>query len=237
MTTAGIPYIAGQKDIKGWDNIQKEMGASKNKETIHINMNGTTIVPKEALDTVKKKELVLVLDLGDGITWTLYGADIVSDELKDTDFGVTLGTGEVPEALQKDVAGESASTKMHLAGNGVFPFTAILKVNLGRVSAGHTAKLYYYNPADKKMEYIDQQAVKDSGDVSFSFAHASDYVIVVDGLAASENDLLLLGTDVKDSTPKTGPGLNAKYILCLGVMLLGVYMILSSRNERGRRVA
>ena len=36
----------------------------------------------------------------------------------------------------------------------------------------------------------------------------------------------------KDDTPTTGQAMNPKYILCIGVMLLGIYMILTSRKEK-----
>jgi len=35
----------------------------------------------------------------------------------------------------------------------------------------------------------------------------------------------------KDDTPSTGQAMNPKYILCIGVMLLGIYMILTGRKE------
>lgn len=178
----------------------------------------------------------MVLDMGNGMTWSLNGADITSNNIKDTDFGVVLGNGNVPTALQNEVADGNCSVQMVLSGNGVFGFTATLKVNLGRSTAGYNGTLYYYNKEDNKMEYIDRNLIKDNGDISFKFEHASDYVIVVEGLAATENEMMILNSHIKDDTPTTGQGLNAKYILCLGVLLLGVYMILTSRGkEKARR--
>lgn len=235
--TTGIPYIVGNKEIQGWEKINAAFKSAKDQDTFHINMNGTTVVPANALSAVHDKKLTIVLDMGDGITWTLRGEDIVKENLKETDFGVSLGTGSVPQELQSDVADGSFSTQLKLAYDGVFGFTAELKVNLGRSAAGYNATLYYYNEEDNKMEYIDRELVKDTGDVSFTFAHASEYVIVIDGLSPEDADMTALGAHVKDDTPKTGPGLNAKYILCLGIMLLGVYMMLTSKKEPGRKIA
>lgn len=235
--TTGVPYIVGNKEIQGWEKINAAFKSGKDHETFHINMNGTTVVPANALSNVHNKKLTIVLDMGDGITWTLKGEDIVGENLKETDFGVSLGAGSVPQELQSDVADESFSTQLKLAYDGVFGFTAVLKVNLGRSAAGYNATLYYYNEEDNKMEYIDKELVKDTGDVSFTFAHASDYVIVINGLSPEDADMTALGAHVKDDTPKTGPGLNAKYILCLGIMLLGIYMMLTSKKEPGRKIA
>lgn len=234
LVKSGVPYIAGSKDTQGWDKISATMQAAKDGDTIHVSMNGATVVPKNILLLIKEKKLSVVLDMGNGITWSFSGKDIASDSIGDIDFGVRLGTGNVPEALQADVADQSYSTQMQLAYDGMFGLTAVLKVNLGQQKAGYNATLYYYNSEEQKMEYIARDLVKANGDVSFSFAHASDYVIVVDGLSASAGATPVSDVHVKDDTPKTGPGLNAKYILCLGVMLLGIYMILSSRRETYR---
>ncbi len=237
--TTGIPYIAGSKEISGWEKILNSISDYDDNDDLHIIMNGATLVPKEILNTVFQKKLSLVLDMGNGITWSLDGDDITASMIKDTDFGVVLGNGNVPTSLQDEVADGNCSIQMVLSGNGVFGFTATLKINLGRSTAGHNGALYYYNKEDNKMEHIDQNMIKDNGDISFQFTHASDYVIVVEGLAATENEMMILNAHIKDDTPTTGQGLNAKYILCLGVLLLGIYMILTSRGKEAarRRVA
>ncbi len=237
--TTGIPYIAGSKEISGWDKILSSISDYDDSDDLHIIMNGATLVPKEILNTVFQKKLAVVLDMGNGITWSLNGDDITASLVKDTDFGVVLGNGNVPTTLQDEVADGNCSIQMVLSGSGVFGFTATLKVNLGRSTAGHDGTLYYYNKEDNKMEYVDSNMIKDNGDISFKFTHASDYVIVVEGLATTENDMMILNAHIKDDTPTTGQGLNAKYILCLGVLLLGIYMILTSRGKEAarRRVA
>lgn len=42
-------------------------------------------------------------------------------------------------------------------------------------------------------------------------------------------------SQAKDETPKTGQSLNPKYVLCIGVMLLGIYMILTSERQEKQR--
>lgn len=227
----GIPNLSNNASVSGWEAIINSMQQTDEGKTVGINMNGATKVPKEVLSIAKEKKQDLVLNMDTGITWNISGKDITSSDIKDIDFGVKLGTSNVPKELQNDVAGSNWSTQMHLSYNGVFGMTATLKVMLGKAAGGHTAILYYYNEAEKKMEYISQATVTSSGEATFTFAHASDYVIVVDGLPASATGMSVTDAHIQDNTPTTGPGLNAKYILCLGVMLFGVYMILTSKKE------
>ena len=255
-------------------------------------MNGTTVVPQKILELAYNKSLTLVLDMGSNISWTIKGKDIIVDNLGDIDFGVTMGAGNVPQDLQKDVADDSWSTQMHLNYEGVFGLTGLLTVNVGTEHAGQNATLFYYNEEAGKLEYIDMAFVGENGSVTFSFAHASDYVIVLDGFAGTGSgisvvDATLLDTEIKsenttqesdvasesgsateddgtsgadgtsesntasdsngasdgnsslekDNTPTTGQTLNAKYILCLGVMLMGIYMILTSKKEEDQVAA
>lgn len=67
-----------------------------------------------------------------------------------------------------------------------------------------------------------------SGTVSGS-SLAANGVRSAGQLAASQH--------VLDSTPKTGPELNAKVILCLAVFFVGVYLIISSRKDEGSQTA
>lgn len=221
----GVPYVESAPNVQGWDAIIKAMESAKEGVTATIVMNGTTPVKKEALEQVKEKSMILVLKMGNGIEWKILGKDITA--AADLDMGVTLGSGSIPADLQKETAKENYSVQMHLAHTGDFGFTAMLKVNLGRPAAGKNSKLYYYNAGENKLEQTGESAVSTAGDAQYAFTHASDYLIVVEGVTPEQ----MQNTHVADNTPKTGPGLNTKYIFCLGVMLLGVYMILTSRKE------
>lgn len=288
----GTAYIADHSEQQGWDMIYEWMQTADDGSTIFITMNGTTLVPQRILELAYNKSLTLALDMGNDISWTIKGKDIIVDNLGDIDFGVTMGTGNVPQDLQKDVADDSWSTQLHLAYEGVFGLTGLLTVNVGTEHAGQNATLFYYNEEAGKLEYIDMAFVGENGSVIFSFAHASDYVIVLDGYVGTASgisvvDTTLLDAEVKsentasesdaasesdgesedngttesdtasaddgvtdsssatdgsstlekDNTPTTGQTLNAKYILCLGVMLMGIYMILTSKKEEDQITA
>ena len=291
----GSAYIAGNPELSGWDSIYAQMLAAADGSVIAINMNGTTVVPGAILALARQKNLTLSLGMGNGISWTVPGRDITGDMQTNIDFGVVMGSGNVPAALQADVADDSWSTQLHLAYDGLFGLTALLTLNVGLDKAGLNATLFYYNVDEQKLDYIGREFVGASGDVIFSFAHASDYVIVLDGYTVAganaatggtisntimegdagnavttptdpdipedaapadgaetadteteseESGMTVTNSDNtpeappsagdtvggKDDTPATGPSLNPKYILCIGVMLMGIYMILTSRK-------
>jgi hypothetical protein len=267
----GTAYITGNEELKGWDAIYTQMTVADPGSTIYITMNGTTVVPKDILTLAADKQLTLVLDMGNGISWTIDGSSIDTSVVADTDFGVELGTSNVPANLQSTVTGSGWSTQMHLAHDNLFGLTAQLTVNVGAANANKLGTLFYYNVDNQILEYMGQSDTDADGNVSFSFVHACDYVIVVDerhsdstaqatsgfvitpagGSQAesqpaetteaaeteqpADNAQAADDSQVKDETPKTGQSLNPKYVLCIGVMLLGIYMILTSERQEKQR--
>ena len=87
----GTAYITGNEELKGWDAIYTQMTVADPGSTIYITMNGTTVVPKDILTLAADKQLTLVLDMGNGISWTIDGSSIDTSVVADTDFGVELG--------------------------------------------------------------------------------------------------------------------------------------------------
>ena len=267
----GTAYITGNEELKGWDAIYTQMTVADPGSTIYITMNGTTVVPKDILTLAADKQLTLVLDMGNGISWTIDGSSIDTSVVADTDFGVELGTSNVPANLQSTVTGSGWSTQMHLAHDNLFGLTAQLTVNVGAANANKLGTLFYYNVDNQILEYMGQSDTDADGNVSFSFVHACDYVIVVDerhsdstaqatsgfvitpagGSQAesqpaetteaaeteqpADNAQAADDSQAKDETPKTGQSLNPKYVLCIGVMLLGIYMILTSERQEKQR--
>lgn len=176
----GTAYITGNEELKGWDAIYTQMTVADPGSTIYITMNGTTVVPKDILTLAADKQLTLVLDMGNGISWTIDGSSIDTGVVADTDFGVELGTSNVPANLQSTVTGSGWSTQMHLAHDNLFGLTAQLTVNVGAANANKLGTLFYYNVDNQILEYMGQSDTDADGNVSFSFVHACDYVIVVD---------------------------------------------------------
>ncbi len=147
-----------------------------------MEMNGTTVVPGDVFDSIRGKDVNVVFDLGDGITWTVNGKDITADKVGDIDFGVTVGSqagNTIPVEIINNVTGERYSVNVSLAYDGEFGFTAILTLNVDKENAGLYANLFYYNPGTGNLEYISSGMIDREGNAALEFTHASDYVIVV----------------------------------------------------------
>ena len=84
------PYIKDDSGKEGWDVIKPQLEEAKAGDTVTVAMNGTTVVPKDVIDSIKGKDTTLVLDMGNGLSWKIYGKDI-TDAAGDIDFDVTVG--------------------------------------------------------------------------------------------------------------------------------------------------
>lgn len=142
---------------------------------VNVMMEETTVVSKDILTAAKGKDVNVVLEM-DGYSWTINGKDI--DEVKDVDLKVILDTKEIPEDKIKDLAGDKKTRQLSLVYDGDFGFSAQLKINVGKNYAKQYGNLYWYN--DNKLTFIDAGQVDENGNLSLTFNHASDYVIVFD---------------------------------------------------------
>ena len=137
------PYIKDDSGKEGWDVIKPQLEEAKSGDTVTVAMNGTTVVPKDVIDSIKGKDTTLVLDMGNGLSWKIFGKDI-TDAAGDIDFDVTVGADagkSIPVDVINNVTGEHSSLNLTLAYDGEFGFTATLTVNMESKNAG-----LYANP-------------------------------------------------------------------------------------------
>ena len=142
-STSIKPYIKDDSGKEGWDVIKPQLEEAKAGDTVTVAMNGTTVVPKDVIDSIKGKDTTLVLDMGNGLSWKIYGKDI-TDAAGDIDFDVTVGADagkSIPVDVINNVTGEHSSLNLTLAYDGEFGFTATLTVNMESKNAG-----LYANP-------------------------------------------------------------------------------------------
>lgn len=183
------PYIKDDSGKEGWDVIKPQLEEAKSGDTVTVVMNGTTVVPKDVIDSIKGKDTTLVLDMGNGLSWKIYGKDI-TDAAGDIDFDVTVGADagkSIPVDVINNVTGERSSLNLTLAYDGEFGFTATLTVNMESKNAGLYANLFYYNEQTGELEFISAGQINADGNVELEFTHASDYTIVVDAKIMSGN--------------------------------------------------
>lgn len=155
-STSIKPYIKDDSGKEGWDVIKPQLEEAKAGDTVTVAMNGTTVVPKDVIDSIKGKDTTLVLDMGNGLSWKIYGKDI-TDASGDIDFDVTAGADagkSIPVDVINNVTGERSSMNLTLAYDGEFGFTATLTVNMESKNAGLYANLFYYNEQTGELEFI-----------------------------------------------------------------------------------
>ena len=199
------PYIKDDSGKEGWDVIKPQLEEAKSGDTVTVAMNGTTVVPKDVIDSIKGKDTTLVLDMGNGLSWKIFGKDI-TDAAGDIDFDVTVGADagkSIPVDVINNVTGEHSSLNLTLAYDGEFGFTATLTVNMESKNAGLYANLFYYNEQTGELEFISAGQIDPDGNVELEFTHASDYTIVVDAKIMSDNGQADNKSDETIPAPKT----------------------------------
>ena len=221
------PYIKDDSGKEGWDVIKPQLEEAKAGDTVTVAMNGTTVVPKDVIDSIKGKDTTLVLDMGNGLSWKIYGKDI-TDAAGDIDFGVTIGADagkSIPVDVINNVTGERSSLNLTLAYDGEFGFTATLTVNMESKNAGLYANLFYYNEQTGELEFISAGQIDPDGNVELVFTHASDYTIVVDAKIMSDNGQADNKSDETIPAPKTDDS-TSKYawnntiIIIIGICII-----------------
>ena len=187
--------------------ISNQVEQTNEGGTVAIDMNGTTTVPSDIFEQLQGKDIEIVFQMKDGITWTINGKD-VTDIRGDIDFGVTLGSDagkNIPVDVINQVTGEHYSVNLTLAYDGEFGFTATLTVNMEEENAGYYANLFYYNPENDTLEFMCAGEIEADGNVALTFTHASDYTIVI-------SDTIMDGENVaaNDATADDAQGDNAQ---------------------------
>ena len=168
-------------------------------ETVTVDLShGSTKLDKEVFETLAGKDITLVVDLGDGVSWTVNGSDIPEDaDFTDIDLNVTMNSDGIPVNVVNAITGEVGTVQITLAHNGDFGFTMTLTAPLGKENAGYWANLYHFNEEASTMTFETAAPIGDDGSVSLSLSHASQYAIVIDD--HNHGVVTLPFTDVSDS--------------------------------------
>ncbi|MGN0320227.1 MAG: InlB B-repeat-containing protein [Lachnospira sp.] len=211
-----------------WDSIRRKTENAKNGDTITIDMNGETLVPGDVFNDIKGKDITIILDMGDGISWTINGKDITSDNVGDIDFGVEIGTNTIPVDIINKVFGERYTMQLSLVYEGEFGLTAVLSFKLDSKNAGLYANLFYYNVNSGELEFICADEIDADGTVRLAFTHASDYAIVIDRKPLdgsldtdTEQNTDNSGDDDTQKAPATGDDVwNPLWVIVIGVMII-----------------
>lgn len=226
-STSIKPYIKDDSGKEGWDVIKPQLEKAESGETVTVAMNGTSVVPKTVIDSIKGNDTTFVLDMGNGLSWKINGKE-VTDAAGDIDFGVTIGADagkSIPVDVINKVAGEKYSMNLSLDYDGKFGFTATLTVNMEPKNSDMYANLFYYNEQTGKLEFISAGQIDSDGNVELAFTHASDYTIVVAANIMSDNSQAANNADETIPSPKTDDSIskyawNNTIIIIIGICII-----------------
>ena len=237
----GKPFIKDETGKEGWDVIKTETSGAKDGDVVKVDMNGATVVPGDVLDTIAGKDVTIVFDMGNGITWSVNGKSITTDKVSDIDFSVKVGEesgNTIPVDVINNVTGERYSIQISLAYDGEFGFTAVLSINMEAKNAGLYANLFYYNETTGELEFICADEIAEDGTADLTFTHASDYTIVIDKApmdGSEADDSTETGSNNVTTEPKEDSW-NPLWIIIIGAIVivagLGIFFIIKKKEDK-----
>ena len=237
----GKPFIKDETGKEGWDVIKNETSDAKDGDAVKVDMNGATVVPGDVLDTIAGKDVTIVFDMGNGITWSVNGNSITTDKVSDIDFSVKVGEeagNNIPVDVINNVTGERYSIQISLAYDGEFGFTAVLSINMEAKNVGLYANLFYYNETTVELEFICADEIAEDGTADLTFTHASDYTIVIDEAPMDGNgadDSTGTGSN-NVTTESKEDSWNPLWIIIIGAIVivagLGIFFIIKKKEDK-----
>lgn len=235
------PFVKGNSSISGWNDINKSIVKAAAGETLSIDMNDSLILPKKTLETIKDKDVTLLLDIGNDMKWSINGKNVTAQSLSDLNLKVTKNSNSIPSDTVTKTAGDMSTMQLSLVHEGEFGATAVLQVLVDSGKAGHYANLFYYNNTSGEMEYISSSQMDGKGVAELSMTHASEYLLVIDtavfdGTVTEPSEPVVPDQPTQPSTPETVPdetqspdtedgGISLTVILIAGLVIVGVGLL------------
>ena len=174
----GKEKIVFTDEKDNWDQVKEVLMANETVGAeLTIEMNGITILPADVLETIKGRDVDIVLEMSKDIKWIINGLDV--KEAKDTDLEVYLNTDNIPADVLDTVDVNAQKIPVTLKHNGEFGFDAILEITLPNVRDGSHASMFYYDEENKTLTKMEEVVVE-NGKAKFRFEHASEWLILVD---------------------------------------------------------
>ena len=102
------------------------MTAASAGSTVTVLLADGVSVPGDVIAAVRGRDVRLVFRLANGIVWTIDGRSVTSDTISDIDFGVTINSHAVPDALTRQTAAGRDYFQISLNHDGAFGFTAVM---------------------------------------------------------------------------------------------------------------
>ena len=113
------------------------------------------------------------------MSWKINGKNVTGSKLTDINLTVDVVKDVVPAKAIDKVNLKGERIELSLAHTGEFGFSAELTMNVKKENAGKFANRFYYNPETKELEFQEAVKIDSNGDATFTYTHASDYVIIL----------------------------------------------------------
>ncbi len=180
FSVSSRPYIPPTPSGPDWDDVTGDIASAEVGGRVVVGMDSETVLPGEVLEALAGHDVTLVLEMGDGVAWEIYGGDVPEGtSLSDVDMGVELGTSGIPVDVVDLVTGEAGSTQVTLAHEGPFGFELTLVAPVGEKYEGLFANAYRYDAAAGVLRYEAAGVVGD-GVARLRLDHASSWLLALD---------------------------------------------------------
>ena len=209
-----------------------ESDITENKEDTVLELVTSEMesVSKEVLASAKEKGISIKVESTTG-TPTLWSFALIKNVDKDFDPTVTVGADieAITNVMDKVISDTLKFTQVSFAHSGDLPGEAEVKLDLsqGSFEEGKTVYLYYFNPATKLFEFVDD-SVYSYGYATFTMIHCSDYIVTSEKL----EEIVVLGAQTTPTTipakaPETSDvsAIPTVALFAAGIMLLGLVII------------
>ena len=168
-----------EKTLVNSQDILDELVTAEEGDTIEVELKKNDPVKAEVFETIKGKDVNVVLNLDNGMSWKINGKNVKGDKLTDINLTVDVVKDVVPAKAIDKVNLKGERIELSLAHTGEFGFSAELTMNVKKENAGKFANRFYYNPETKELEFQEAVKIDANGDATFTYTHASDYVIIL----------------------------------------------------------
>lgn len=190
-----LPEIAEESHIKGWEAISEKILYASDGETVSVNMNNASELPKSVIEAFAGRNVNLAVKMKNGVKWTINGENVTSP--RSVNLGVVRNARtHIPKETLKVIGADGVSTKqLSLDYNGEFGFTGTLTVNFGKKYNDFYANAFSYDRKSKELELTDSSPIE-NGSADMDFSHASEYAVVISEVPLESSEDVAVGGGV-----------------------------------------
>lgn len=184
----------------------------------------------------------------EGYTWTINGQDITTVPEKNLSLAITKDSETFQMNGVEEFFGETIASKFSIEHDGEFGFKANLKYTVGTEYAGKYANLFYV-VGDGTFQFMEGGLVDENGNISYTFTHASDYVIAItdteytgqelnpkveEPVINTETDQEVLDTEQPEETGDDAETPSIMPFLFIGILviLVAVFVVLFIKKNK-----